>query len=195
MPGERRPGRSRNLQRDIRERMKRTGESYTTAARHVEAARLEDAGYRSMMREAGLRPLRSFPGTLKPWRSRCDACSMIIEISLRGVRKGMTACPYCAGRSRRRDPERATAAMLAAGLIPQEPFPGEFTPWQCECLTCGIMIEPTLAHVHPGAAWLPELLPREGGPRIGRARDSLCAAPPWPERREDRHSHPVNRSP
>jgi hypothetical protein len=94
-----------------------------------------------------LKPLVPFPGTHRPWRSRCQRCGNIVSPKLTHVRHGLSkGCRYCSGLGPT-DPDVAAANMRAAGAEPCGPFPGCNLPWPCTCLTCGNAITPRYSNV------------------------------------------------
>lgn len=65
-----------------------------------------------------------------------------VEVILYRLRAGASGCPTCgyAEAGRRRHEAAAvkhTAAMLAAGFDPLEPYPGSGMPWRCRHLAAG----------------------------------------------------------
>lgn len=64
------------------------------------------------------------------------------------VKRGSSACAYCAGK--KVHPDDAVAAMCAADLEPQEPYPGSQKPWRCLCVACGRDVSPTLNSIRAG---------------------------------------------
>lgn len=70
-----------------------------------------------------------------------------VEVILYRLRAGASGCPTCgyAEAGRRRHEAAAvkhTAAMLAAGFDPLEPYPGSGMPWRCRHLACGNIVTP-----------------------------------------------------
>lgn len=50
------------------------------------------------MRAAGVEPLEPYPGSGKPWRSRCYTCEHEASPTLNNVRSGHHPCKYCSSR-------------------------------------------------------------------------------------------------
>lgn len=50
----------------------------------------------------------------------------------------------------RLDSAAASAVMVAAGLEPQELYPGYQKPWRCKCLSCGAAVSPQYANIRAG---------------------------------------------
>ncbi|MDH6681033.1 hypothetical protein M2284_005276 [Rhodococcus sp. LBL1] len=109
------------------------------------------------MRDAGLEPLEEFPGSKKPWRSRCLVCGTIGTPRLGGILAGQGGCVPCgqkkaaaAARSRMLDAESTAAEMIAAGLQPLVAYPGSTKPWRCRCMRCGREVDARLWGVRTG---------------------------------------------
>lgn len=77
------------------------------------------------MEKRGFRPLVAFPGSNKPWKSKCTKCSKTTSPTYWNVAKG-TGCKYCSGRAV--EPLDAVKAMKKRGMETLEPFPGA-TGW------------------------------------------------------------------
>jgi DNA-directed RNA polymerase subunit RPC12/RpoP len=102
-----------------------------------------------VMRAAGLEPLDPYPGTGKPWRSRCVTCQRDVSPTLASVKRG-AGCKYCAGKAV--VPEEAVQVMRAANLEPLTPFPGANKSWPCTCTTCGREVSPSYGAVRTGGS-------------------------------------------
>lgn len=118
------------------------GQARTGMKRRTDATEAE-----AVMREAGLEPLEAYPGSSKPWRSRCMVCGHEVTPTLTNVRKGH-GCGYCANVAV--DPDDAAGVMCEADLEPLEPYPGGQTGWRCRCLRCGAEVRPQYANVRIG---------------------------------------------
>ncbi|QTD95758.1 hypothetical protein S1361_38205 [Streptomyces cyanogenus] len=106
------------------------------------------------MEQHGWLPLEPYPGAAKAWRSRCAQCAAVKTKRLTHVRNGRARCSNCGGRSL--SAATATATMLAAGLEPLTPYPGQqLRPWLVRCVNCGHHSTPTLAfvRVHGHQCW------------------------------------------
>ena len=113
------------------------------SGRHVDPADAE-----ATMKEAGFEPLEPYPGSLKPWTSRCSTCGKTSGPWFAAVKSQGTRCAYCQGT--RVDPEDADSVMRSAGLEPLERYPGALTPWRCRCTTCGREVAPVLGTIRAG---------------------------------------------
>ncbi len=116
------------------------------------------------MRAAGLEPLVDYPGSDKPWPSRCQRCGSEVAPRLLKVRTRKLGCSQCvnaerSGAARQRasqltpgsntlvEPKTAADVMRNAGLKPLTDYPGSKTPWRCKCINCGAEVAPSFAKV------------------------------------------------
>ena len=79
-----------------------------------------------IMKKSGFLPLVEFPGSNKPWKSKCTKCNKTTSPTYWNVSKG-TGCKYCSGRAV--EPLDAVSAMKKRGLKTLEPFPGATKGW------------------------------------------------------------------
>jgi recombinational DNA repair protein (RecF pathway) len=86
-----------------------------------------------VMKKSGFMPLVAFPGSNKPWKSKCTKCKKTTSPTYWNVAKG-TGCKYCSGRAV--EPSDAVKAMKKRGLETLEPFPGATKGWSVRCLNC-----------------------------------------------------------
>ncbi len=86
-----------------------------------------------IMTKAGFTPLVTFPGTNKPWKSKCSTCNKITSPTFWNVSKG-TGCKFCSGRAV--EPIDAINSMKKRGLETLEAFPGATKGWSVRCYTC-----------------------------------------------------------
>ena len=100
-----------------------------------------------LLKNAGAKPLETFPGFKKPWRSQCIKCKREITPRLNLISKTQKACNYCNRRTV--DPVEARKMALAAGVIPLIPYPGA-KPWKSECKKCKSLVYPTLRRIRNG---------------------------------------------
>lgn len=116
--------------------------------------RLTDAETVPVMQAAGLEPLEPYPGAAKPWRCRCEVCGAVGTPQYHNIKKGRGGCEPCGivkrGLSRKVDDAEAVAVMKAAGVTPQEAYPGARLPWRCRCDTCGKEVHPWYSSVKGG---------------------------------------------
>ena len=90
----------------------------------------------TLLRKLGATPLEQYPGNITLWLVRCDGCNSDVRIQLKGALKFGRPHGNCPGRTRRtrKLPEDvACAVMLAAQLLPLEPYTDSKMPWRCRC--------------------------------------------------------------
>lgn len=64
--------------------------------RTVAARRISEEDAVAVMRAGGAEPLEPYPGSRRPWRSRCVKCDLEIAPLLNNVQQGQNACRFCA---------------------------------------------------------------------------------------------------
>ena len=94
---------------------------------------------------AGAAPLSPYKSMQTPWLCRCLKCGREITPRLDSIRRGQTACAYCAGK--RIDPIEAVEIMRKAGVEPHGDYPGNAVPWPSTCHSCARQVAPRLANV------------------------------------------------
>jgi hypothetical protein len=116
--------------------------------------RLSDEEAEARLRAAGAEPLEPYPGTQKPWRSRCLTCGAEVRPRLSSVTQGQGVCVGCglasSARKRRLSEDEAVRLMREAGAEPLEPYVSRHAPWRCRCLTCGAEVQPRLGGIQGG---------------------------------------------
>jgi hypothetical protein len=102
------------------------------------------------MRSKGFEPLEDYPGSKSEWKCRHISCGSIVYPIYNRVQQGSTnsGCRDCS--SHYVDPKKAEEMMIAAGVIPQELYPGKDKPWKCLCTRCNQLINSTYAGVRDG---------------------------------------------
>ena len=101
------------------------------------------------MNRAGLKPLETYGGNIKPWKSKHLKCGRIVYPTLNAIKRGQGPCKYCAGKAVY--PPDAEKLFLKKGLKPLEPYPGDNKkPWKCIHLACGNEVSPRYAIVARG---------------------------------------------
>ena len=98
-----------------------------------------------IMLENNLQPLENYVNALTAWKSKCLKCGHIVSPKLGAIKGGQGPCIYCAGK--KIDPEAAREFMLAADLLPLEPFRSARIAWKSKCLICKQTVTPRLASV------------------------------------------------
>ena len=103
----------------------------------------------AIMNRAGLKPLETYSGNIKPWKSKHLKCGRIVYPTLNAIKRGQGPCKYCAGKAVY--PPDAVKLFLSKGLKPIEPYPGDNKkPWKCIHLACGNEVSPKYAIVARG---------------------------------------------
>ena len=114
------------------------------------AKRLSDLEAREIMIRAGADPIVPFPGTSKPWLSKCLKCAREISPTLGNIKhNGTKPCAYCS--KKKVHPDDAAKLMLEAGLEPLEPYPGSNVKWKCKHLKCGEVVYPMHSWIVAGS--------------------------------------------
>ena len=105
----------------------------------------------AVMKSAGVEPLEPYPGSSKPWKSRCMKCSSIIMPRYKQVSRGQGGCIKCgrktAAQKNTTKSDIAYEIFRQHGLEPIEPFVNSSTEWKARCLTCGKTVSPKLSMV------------------------------------------------
>jgi len=100
------------------------------------------------MLSAGYEPLEPYKNSKYPWSCKHLKCGETITPTYNQIQQGWRGCKHCSGKYV--DPKRAEEKMIAAGVIPQEPYPGKDKPWKCICTRCNQLISPTYAGIRDG---------------------------------------------
>jgi hypothetical protein len=95
----------------------------------------------------GFKPLEAYPGSNRPWRSKCLKCGFIVNPYYGRVKNGI-GCGVCSQKIV--VPEEAIKVMLKADLKPLEKFPGSKKKWLCMCLKCKREVTPVYGNVNQG---------------------------------------------
>ena len=119
------------------------------------AKRISEDQARKLFLQNDLRPLVSFPGTQKSWKSQCLRCKRIVRPIYSSIQQGRGGCRNCGYKklSKRKtiDPRVATKTMLNAGLEPLEDYKSTTSKWKCRCLTCKRVVRITRQSVLNGS--------------------------------------------
>ena len=111
---------------------------------------LDPVAAESALDAAGAIPLEPYSGNKqKEWACQCKKCDKEIFPRMVNIAKGSMACKYCYGKTPL-DTDAAESKMIAAGVVPLEPFPGSHTPWKVRCLRCGHKSSPTYGNIAKG---------------------------------------------
>jgi hypothetical protein len=111
-------------------------------------ARINSKSAVELMLIAGYEPLEPYKNSKHPWKSRHITCGEVISPQYNKVQQGWRGCKYCSKTFV--EPEEAEKMMIAAGVIPQEPYPGKDKSWKCVCTRCNQLINSTYAGVRDG---------------------------------------------
>lgn len=95
----------------------------------------------------GFKPLEPYPGSARPWKSKCLNCGFIVHPYYGRVKAG-SGCGVCSKRIV--VPEEAEKVMLRAKLKPLSKFPGSKQKWLCTCMKCGRKVTPSYGDVLQG---------------------------------------------
>ncbi len=100
------------------------------------------------MKSAGYEPLESYKHSKHPWRCKHLKCGETITPTYNQIQQGWRGCKYCSAKYV--DPSNAEKLMIAAGVIPQVPYPGKDKKWKCLCLKCNKIVDSHYSTVRDG---------------------------------------------
>ena len=112
------------------------------------AAKIPEAKARALFIKNKLEPLVPFPGTQKPWKSKCLITGKIVSPTYGKVRDFGHRCAYCSGF--KVDELEAVALMKKAGFKTLVPYPGGNKPWKSQCLKCKKIFSPQYTSIKLG---------------------------------------------
>jgi hypothetical protein len=112
------------------------------------AKRIDASAARMLFLKNDLEPLEDFPGSQKPWKSKCLITGKIVSPTYGKVRDFGHRCIYCSRGVV--DSKQAVLTMNNSGFIPQVPFPGSNKPWKSKCKNCKKITSPTYWNVFKG---------------------------------------------
>jgi hypothetical protein len=101
------------------------------------------------MGESSLEPLEPYSSNKALWKCRCTKCDRIVFPKYNNIDNGWGGCGVCAGV--RVDAEIAQQKMIEADLIPQVPYPGNQTQWECIHTVCGRTVLPMYITIKNGS--------------------------------------------
>jgi hypothetical protein len=113
------------------------------------AAKIPEAQARALFIKHKLEPLVPFPGTQKPWKSKCLITGKTVSPTYGKVRDFGHRCSYCSGF--KVDEVEAVALMKKAGFKTLVSYPGGSKPWKSQCLKCKKIHSPQYTSVKLGA--------------------------------------------
>lgn len=112
------------------------------------ATRITEDVARALFLLNNLEPLEPFPGTQKPWKSKCLITGELVSPTYGKVRDFGHRCIYCSRGIV--SAEEAITVMKKSGFDPIVPFPGTNKAWKCKCVKCGKTTTPTYWNVAKG---------------------------------------------
>jgi len=112
------------------------------------APKIPEAQARALFLKNKLEPLVPFPGTQKPWTSKCLITGKVVSPTYGKVRDFGHRCIYCSRKVV--DPVEAVKLMKKSGFKTLIAYPGSNTPWRSQCLTCKKTTSPTYWNVAKG---------------------------------------------
>jgi DNA-directed RNA polymerase subunit RPC12/RpoP len=112
------------------------------------AQKISEAKARALFLRNNLKPLVPFPGTQKPWQSKCLITGKIVSPTYGKVRDFGHRCSYCSGF--KVDEIEASALMKNAGFKTLVSYPGGNKPWKSQCLKCRKIFSPQYTSVKLG---------------------------------------------
>jgi hypothetical protein len=112
------------------------------------APKIPEAKARALFIKNKLEPLEPFPGTQKPWKSKCLITGKVVSPTYGKVRDFGHRCIYCSRNVV--DPLEALKLMKKSGFKTLIAYPGSNIPWKSQCLTCKKVTSPTYWNVAKG---------------------------------------------
>ena len=112
------------------------------------AQKIPESQAKALFVKNRLEPLVPFPGTQKPWESRCLITGKTVSPTYGKVRDYGHRCKYCSENVT--DEVDAIALMKKSGFKPLVPYPGGNKPWKSECLKCKKIITPSFTTAKQG---------------------------------------------
>jgi len=114
------------------------------------AAKIPEAKAKALFIRNKLQPLEPFPGTQKPWKSKCLITGKTVSPTYGKVRDFGHRCKHCSGFEV--DVPEAIKLMESKGLTPLVKYPGANNPWKCKCKVCGKTISRSYTVVKSGSS-------------------------------------------
>jgi hypothetical protein len=112
------------------------------------APKIPEAQARSLFLKNKLEPLVPFPGTQKPWKSKCLVTGKTVSPTYGKVRDFGHRCIHCSRNMV--DESKALSVMSKAGFNALAVFPGMNKPWEVQCKKCKKITYPTYSNVAKG---------------------------------------------
>jgi hypothetical protein len=112
------------------------------------APKIPEAKARALFLKNKLEPMGPFPGTQKPWKSKCLITGKVVSPTYGKVRDFGHRCIHCSRNVV--DPVEAVKLMEKFGFKTLVAYPGSNIPWKSRCLTCKKTTSPTYWNVAKG---------------------------------------------
>lgn len=94
----------------------------------------------ALLQRLSASPREPYPGNTTPWLAHCEGCNSDVRVLLKTALRFGRPHGNCPGRvkgTRKLAEAVVRAVMLAAQLVPLEPYVNSKTGWRCRCLACG----------------------------------------------------------
>lgn len=114
----------------------------------AEKRKLSESESVQIMVKANLQPLVPYETADTPWKSRCLACSRLVQPRLSAIKAGQNGCGFCSGNFV--DINIALEKMKSANLLPLVEYTTNKTKWKSKCLVCGRVVFPTYNQIQRG---------------------------------------------
>ena len=112
------------------------------------APKIPETKARALFLKNKLEPMVPFPGSQKPWKSKCLITGKLVSPTYGKVRDFGHRCIYCSRNVV--DPEEAVKLMKKCGFKTLIAYPGSNVPWKSQCETCKKITSPTYWNVSKG---------------------------------------------
>jgi hypothetical protein len=112
------------------------------------ASKIPEAQAKALFLKNKLEPLVPFPGTQKPWKSKCLITGKTVSPTYGKVRDFGHRCNYCSRGTV--DEVEALKVMKKSGFKPLVAFPGTNKPWKSMCIKCQRSTSPTYWNIAKG---------------------------------------------
>ena len=112
------------------------------------ARKIPEEKAKRLFLENRLEPLIPFPGTQKPWKSKCLITGKTVFPTYGKVREYGHRCIFCSRKIV--DEHKALNVIRKSGFIPLSSFPGTNKPWKIKCKVCKKITYPTYWNIAKG---------------------------------------------
>ena len=112
------------------------------------ATKIPEEKAKALFLKNKLEPLVPFPGTQKPWKSKCLITGKVVSPTYGKVRDFGHRCIYCSRNVV--DVDEAVNLMMKFGFKTLVPYPGSNKPWEVKCIKCKKITSPTYWSVATG---------------------------------------------